>query len=115
MTYHELVNELKINYEMVDASNIAEHFAIQYNITGEAEGALYVEIAEGDIDVQPYEYDDRDIIITTDYQTAVDISERKISLLRAYRLEKVNVWGDFDKAVYIDEHLRKKNSICKKG
>lgn len=47
MTYQELVEELRKLYEEVDASVIEEHFAIQINIVGEAEGALYVEFADG--------------------------------------------------------------------
>jgi len=38
MTYQELVEEIRKLYEEVDASEIEEHFAIQININGEAEG-----------------------------------------------------------------------------
>ena len=69
MTYEELIEELRKLYENLDASEIEEHFAIQINIAGEAEGALYVEFADGRIEVQPYEYYDRDLIINTDFET----------------------------------------------
>ena len=47
MTYQELVSKLKDTYQEKDASKISEHLAIQFNIQGEAEGALYLEIATG--------------------------------------------------------------------
>lgn len=44
MTYQELVSKLKDTYQEKDASKISEHLAIQFNIQGEAEGALYLEL-----------------------------------------------------------------------
>ena len=64
MTYRELVKELRNKYQKLDASKVEQHFAIQFNIEGEAEGAFYVEFSEGRIDVQPYEYYDRNLILT---------------------------------------------------
>lgn len=65
MTYEELVKEVKKNYGALDASNIKEHVAVQFNIEGEAEGAFYVEIADSNVDVEPFEYYDRDAVVTT--------------------------------------------------
>ena len=78
MTYQELVSKLKDTYQEKDASKISEHLAIQFNIQGEAEGALYLEIANGQLHVEPYEYYDRDILVTTsaaDLLSLIHISE----------------------------------------
>jgi len=80
MTYHEFVQELREIFNTIDASAIEEHFAIQLNIVGEAEGALYIEFADGAIDVQPYEYYDRDLIINADFETALDIASGETEL-----------------------------------
>ncbi|MCQ2499412.1 MAG: SCP2 sterol-binding domain-containing protein [Lachnospiraceae bacterium] len=101
MTYHEFVQELREIFNTIDASAIEEHFAIQLNIVGEAEGALYIEFADGAIDVQPYEYYDRDLIINADFETALDIVSGEIELAEAFAEEKIEVWGDFDKAIEI--------------
>lgn len=66
MTYEELVKKAKDSFEGADASNVHEHVAIQFNITGEAEGIFYLEIADGKVKIEPYEYYDRDLIVTTD-------------------------------------------------
>ena len=42
-----------------DVSDIHEHLAYQFNITGEAEGIFYAEVKDGKLFVEPYEYFDR--------------------------------------------------------
>ncbi len=42
-----------------DVSDISEHLAFQFNITGEAEGIFYAEVKDGALAVEPYEYFDR--------------------------------------------------------
>ena len=96
-------------YEEVDAAEIEEHFAIQININGEAEGALYIEFADGQIEVQPYEYFDRDLIINTDFETAIDLANGDIEMSDAYAEEKITVWGNLDKAIEIYETIFEKD------
>ena len=93
MTYQELVSKLKDTYQEKDASKISEHLAIQFNIQGEAEGALYLEIANGQLHVEPYEYYDRDILVTT---SAAD-------LLEAYQSGKISAEGNLAKALLLNE------------
>lgn len=109
MTYQELVEEIRKLYEEVDASEIEEHFAIQININGEAEGALYIEFVDGQIEVQPYEYFDRDLIINTDFETAIDLANGDIEMYDAYAEEKITVWGNLDKAIEIYETIFEKD------
>ena len=60
MTYEEIVDEVKELFSGADVSMIDEHLAYQFNITGEGEGAFYAEVKDGKLDIQPYEYFDRD-------------------------------------------------------
>ena len=99
MTYEELVQSVKDIYANADAGNVKEHVAIQCNIEGEAEGALYIEFSEGNIDVQPYEYYDRDAILTLSAANLLEIAAGKKDLLEAYHANEVSVWGDLDKVV----------------
>ena len=73
MTYEEVVKEAQKIVAKGDASGIKDHLAVQYNITGEGEGAFYMEVKDGQIDVQPYDFKDRDILVTADAQTILDI------------------------------------------
>ena len=59
MTYAEFFSEIKGRFMEADVSGIREHLAYQFNITGEAEGIFYIEVKEGKLYVEPYEYYDR--------------------------------------------------------
>ena len=85
MTYQELVSKLKDTYQEKDASKISEHLAIQFNIQGEAEGALYLEIANGQLHVEPYEYYDRDILVTTSAADLLALAQGSLDILEAYQ------------------------------
>ena len=63
MSYEKLVDKVKKAYAKVDASKISEHIAVQYNVYSKGEGAFYIEIADGKINVEPYEYYDRDATV----------------------------------------------------
>ena len=80
MTYNELVDKIKKELSKYDASAVSEHLAIQFNIFGEGEGAFYVEFTDGHINVEPYEYFDRDILISTTYDIALKIAAREIDI-----------------------------------
>jgi len=115
MTYDELVKKLQKNYGNIDASAVKEHVAVQFNIEGEGEGALYVEVADGKLDVQPYEYYDHDAVLTTNADVALKLSERKVDLQEAYNNESVKVWGDLDKVLSIFGQLDVKKAPAKKA
>ena len=98
MTYQELVSKLKDTYQEKDASKISEHLAIQFNIQGEAEGALYLEIANGQLHVEPYEYYDRDILVTTSAADLLALAQGSLDILEAYQSE-----GNLAKALLLNE------------
>ncbi len=115
MTYEELVKEVKKNYGALDASGIKEHVAVQFNIEGEAEGAFYVEISDSNVDVEPFEYFDRDAVVTTSADVALSLSSKKLALKDAYNDETAKVWGDLDKILYAFEQLSVKAEEPKKA
>ncbi|WP_026509647.1 MULTISPECIES: SCP2 sterol-binding domain-containing protein [unclassified Butyrivibrio] len=98
MTYEEVVAKVKEALKDADVSNVKEHAAYQFNITGEGEGAFYVEIADGKINVEPYEYFDRDILVYTSAADLLDILEGKTDFVSANLAGKINAEGDLAKA-----------------
>ena len=64
MTYADFFAEIKGRFMEADVSDIKEHLAYQFNITGEASGIFYVEVKDGKLCVEPYEYFDRDAMFT---------------------------------------------------
>ena len=98
MTYEEVVKEAQKIIAKGDASGIKDHLAVQYNITGEVEGAFYMEVKDGHIDVQPYDYKDRDILVTADAKTILDMMSGKLDIVNAYLTHKITAEGDLGKA-----------------
>ena len=110
MTYEELVKKAKDLYEASDASVIKDHVAIQFNVTGEAQGAFYLEIKDGKVVVEPYEYYDRDVIVTTDAETLVKMAEGKLAMEAAYLTGKIKAEGDLGKGLLLKELAPKKKT-----
>ena len=108
MTYQELVKKLETAYAKADASAITDHVAVQFNVTGEGEGALYLEVADGKVDIQPYEYYDRDAIVTTNASALVDIATGKLNISEAYNKGILYVDGDLHKASLLEKIVLKK-------
>ena len=75
---------------------------------------MYVEFADGQIEVQPYEYYDRELIINTDFETAIDLASGDIEMSAAFAEDKIQVWGDLDKAIEIFDAISGKSKKDKK-
>lgn len=103
MTYEELVKQVQEAYADADASRVKEHLAIQFNVEGEAAGAFYLEVAQGKVIVQPYEYHDRDALVTTKAATLRDIAEGKLDVVKAFLTGRIKVEGNVGKAALLKE------------
>lgn len=97
MTYEEIVDKVRDDFENADARSIYEHVALQVNIEGEAEGIFYIEIANREISVEPYDYYDKDGLVVTTAQTVSDIIDGLIPSREAYAKGLLEIKGDMDK------------------
>lgn len=108
MTYADFFAEIKEKFMETDISDITEHLAYQFNITGEAEGIFYVEAKEGKIYVEPYEYYDRDAMFTCEAKTLRKIADGKLDPILAVTMQKLKVEGNIDKALRLKEIIDSK-------
>lgn len=108
MTYEELVKLAKESYCSADASAVKEHVAIQFNIEGEASGIFYLEIKDGQVYVEPYEYYDRDVIVTTSAENLIKIADGSLGMEAAYFSGKIKAEGDLGKALLLKSLTAKK-------
>lgn len=108
MTYAEFFSEVKSKFMDADVSDITEHLAYQFNITGEASGIFYVEAKEGELFVEPYEYYDRDAMFTCSAETLMKIAEGKLDPILAVTLQKLKVEGNIDKALKLKDLIESK-------
>ena len=97
MTYEEVVHYVRDAYENADAREIYEHIAVQVNVTGEGAGALYIEVAGRAVCVEPYDYYDRDGLLTASSATIVDIAKGVLTFREAIDQGLLKVEGNMDK------------------
>lgn len=103
MTYAEFFSEMKGKFMEADVRDVTEHLAYQFNIVGEAEGIFYVEVKEGTLYVEPYEFFDRDATFICSAETLRGIAEGKQDPVLAFNLGKLKVEGNIDKALKLKE------------
>lgn len=77
MTYEQIVAKVKEIMAGKSAADCKEHIAAEFHITGEGEGAFYIEVNDGKIAVEPYEYYDRDFIVTASADDIIAFAEGK--------------------------------------
>jgi len=110
MTYAEFFSQIKGEFMNADVSDITEHLAYQFNITGEASGIFYVEVKDGKLNVEPYEYFDRDAMFTCSAATLKELADGKLDPVLAFTVQKLKVEGDIDKALRFKELVERKRA-----
>lgn len=105
MTYEEIVEKVRETFKDADVSGINEHLAYQFNIEGEGEGAFYVEVKDGQLFIEPYEYYDRDAIFICKHEVLFKIISGKLDPVHAFTVGKLKVEGDLGKALRLKEFI----------
>lgn len=96
MKYDELVGKVKEAAKKAKISKTVGHVAFQFNVLGEAAGAFYIELTDGKVNVEPYEYYDRDVIIVTTADVVVKMIDENLQPMAAYANDQIKVYGDLD-------------------
>ncbi len=106
MTYEEIVEMVRKAFEYADARNIFEHVAFQINIVGEGAGAFYIEVAERQMCVEPYDYYDRDGLVTCSADVLKSVCSEQISVRKAYETGLIKFEGDLRKLDLCIENIK---------
>lgn len=85
----------------------APFLAVQINLTGKDGGVFYVEVKDGKVNVEPYEYNDRSCAITIDPANFDKLVEGKLDPVAAYTVGKLKVEGDLGKALEFSKLIKK--------
>lgn len=107
MTYEEIFAKSK---ELILANNtdgLEGHIAVQVNITGEGEGAFYIELKDGKVYVEPYEYYDRDCIFIVSGKNFLKMCEGTLDPVKAFTVGKLKVEGSIEKALEFGKLVKK--------
>lgn len=115
MTYEEIFSKSKELIIANDASGIKEHLAVEVDITGEGSGAFYIELNDGRIAVEPYEYYDRDCKLIISGEDFISICDGSLDAVKAFTNGSLKIEGDIDKALKMSEIFNtvKENAAAK--
>ena len=113
MKYEEIVAKVKKALAKADASKVDGHFAVQVDVTGEGEGAFYIEVADGKVTVEPYEYYDHDFKVLCDAEEIIAIAEGKKMLGAEVDAGNAYVSRDIEKVAVFDSIAVKKAAAKK--
>lgn len=86
MTYADMFSKVKGLFMESDVSDISEHLAFQFNITGEAEGIFYAEVKDG------------------------VLAEGRLDPILAFTTGKLKVEGNIDKALRLKQIIDSKKA-----
>lgn len=101
MTFEQVVEQVREKFYQADVSHIQGRLAIQFNMTGEGEGAFYAEAQDGKLSIEPYEYYDRDVLLTMSADDLLRMMNKKLDPIFAFTVGRLKVDGDIDKALEI--------------
>lgn len=107
MTYQKNFNNLKKVLMKADVSKIDEKLAFQFNIVGDGQGIFYAEIKDGKLNIEPYEYYDRDAVFIATAKVFTQLVEGKLNPVVAFTTGKLKVEGNLDKALEIQKIITK--------
>ena len=83
MTFDEIMAKVKAMAAKVDASG-TDFLAVQVNLTGKESGVFYVEVKNGKVSAEPYDYHDRSCAITIEPANFVKLMDGKLDPVIAY-------------------------------
>lgn len=111
MTYEEIFEQSKSYILEHDVNGIDGHLAIQIDIIGEGEGAFYIELKDGKVYVEPYEYFDHDCKFIITGKDFLSICDGSLDSVKAFTKGKLKIQGSIEKALEFSKIVdRVKNS-----
>lgn len=106
MTFDEIMAKVKKTAAKIDASG-TDFLAVQVNLTGKDSGVFYVEVKNGKVSAEPYDYHDRSCAITIEPANFAKLMDGKLDPVIAYTTGKLKVEGDLGKALEFSKLIKK--------
>ena len=107
MTYESIVEAARNKFSDANVSSVQGTMAFQINIEGKAaSGIFYIEIKDGKVNVEPYEYYDRNAIITMNGTNFIKLINGKLNPVVAFTTGKLKVDGDVNAALEMIKFIK---------
>lgn len=102
MNYFEAFDKIKDKLKDVDSDKLGENVALQINLTDDdCHGTFYIQVKDGALYVEPYDYYDNDANITVSFDSLVKIIDKKLDPVEAVSGGMLEVFGNTDKALLL--------------
>lgn len=98
MQLNTIVEKIREAVKSKDAAGMG-FMAVQINLTDLDPGVFYVEIKDEKINVEPYDYHDRQCAISIKSSDFIKLISGKLDPVLAFTVGKLKVDGDLEKAI----------------
>ena len=99
MTYQEIFETVKKALSKAKAKAVSGNVAFEFDIVGEGEGKFYIEVKDGNVNIEPYNYYDNDARLEADADTFIKIATGALKPETAYADGQLKIDGDVGKAL----------------
>ena len=106
LTYEKIVDTVRKRFKDTDVSSVPGTLAFQFNVEGKGQGIFYLEIKDGKLRVEPYEYYDRNAIIIIKGSDLIKLINGKLDPVLAFTTDKLKVEGDVGAALELIKFLK---------
>ena len=106
MTYESIVAAVRKKLSKADVSSIPGTLAFQVDVEGKAEGIFYIEIKDGQLHVEPYDYHDRNARLIINGTNLMKLVNGKLDPVLAFTTVKLKVDGDTNAAMELIRFLK---------
>lgn len=106
MTYESIVAAVRKKLSKADVSSIPGTLAFQVDVEGKAEGIFYIEIKDGQLQVEPYDYHDRNARLIINGTNLMKLVNGKLDPVLAFTTGKLKVDGDTNAAMELIRFLK---------
>lgn len=110
MKFEELLKKIRNQTSQADISQIDGKLAFQFDLTGNNGGTFYIEIKDGKISVEPYEYIDKDALFTISSDDFIKLATGKLDATDAFNAGKLKIDGSIEKALMIEKIIKEQKS-----
>lgn len=107
MTYQQIISEVKKFCADANLGDYKNHLVVEVAIKGEGEGVFYIEIKDGKINIEPYDYHDRDVRFNISADNFIKLATGKLDPVWAFTTGKLRIDGSVEKALEFKKVLDK--------
>lgn len=105
MKMESILSKVRKLAEGADVSNV-DFLAVQVNLTDCDPGVFYVEVKDHKVNVEPYEYNDRNCAISMKSADFNKLISGKLDPVAAFFIGKLKVDGDVGKALEFSKLIK---------